>query len=66
VIVVGVKIDEVEHGMRVRVLQVFDGQMSEGDTLMVAPLQLSYLSSSAYVVRGLAGDRQWIRKFTVQ
>jgi hypothetical protein len=31
-----------------------------------APLQLNYLSPSTYVVRVRVGERQWIRKVTVQ
>lgn len=35
IVVLGVKIDEVYYGMHVRVLQVFDGAVSEGDTITV-------------------------------
>ncbi len=35
VVVLGVKIEEVFYGMRVKVLEVFDGSTTVGDTLMV-------------------------------
>ena len=34
-VVLGVKLDEVEYGMRVKVLQVFQGNVAVDDTLMV-------------------------------
>ena len=35
IVVLGVKLDEVYYGMRVRVVQVFDGTVAEGDTITV-------------------------------
>lgn len=35
IVVLGVKVDEVYYGMHVRVLQVFDGAVSVGDTITV-------------------------------
>ena len=35
VVVLGVKVQEVFYGMRVRLLQVFDGTAVEGDTITV-------------------------------
>lgn len=35
VVVLGVKVEEVYYGMRVRLLQVFDGNVTEGDTITV-------------------------------